>query len=239
MEYRLGPTLLSAAEIRARVRELAQAISRDYAGRDLLLICVLKGAAIFWADLCRALQIPCQSDFVAMESYSDATAPLGKPRFTKAAGVSLEDRDVLIVEDIIDTGHTIVHLRQSPPGAIPPDRRTLRTLGQGRATGDPDPDRVLRVRHPERLRGGVRSGPRPALPTPASHRDTGARSRHVTAPSRAGAGRGVGCRPGARDRPRQRRAGAGEARLARTAVRRRPAGVRNAMFPVVFRVVSW
>jgi hypoxanthine phosphoribosyltransferase len=112
MEYRLGPTLLSAAEIRARVRELAQAISRDYAGRNLLLICVLKGAAIFWADLCRALQIPCQSDFVAMESYGDSTAPLGRPRFTKAADVSLVDRDVLIVEDIIDTGHTIVRLRR-------------------------------------------------------------------------------------------------------------------------------
>jgi len=111
MEYRPGPTLLSAADIRARVRELAQAISRDYAGRNLLLICVLKGAAIFWADLCRALQIPCQSDFVAMESYGDSTAPLGRPRFTKAADVSLVDRDVLIVEDIIDTGHTIVRLR--------------------------------------------------------------------------------------------------------------------------------
>lgn len=103
--------MLSAADIRARVRELAQAISRDYAGRNLLLICVLKGAAIFWADLCRALQIPCQSDFVAMESYGDSTAPLGRPRFTKAADVSLVDRDVLIVEDIIDTGHTIVRLR--------------------------------------------------------------------------------------------------------------------------------
>lgn len=111
MEYRLGPTLLSAAEIRARVREMARAISDDYAGRDLLLICVLKGAAIFWADLCRALYIPCQSDFVAMESYGDSTASLGRPRFTKAADVSLMDRDVLIVEDIIDTGHTIARLR--------------------------------------------------------------------------------------------------------------------------------
>jgi len=93
------------------MRELAQAISRDYAGRNLLLICVLKGAAVFWADLCRALHIPCQSDFVAMESYGDFTAPLARPRFTKAADVSLVDRDVLIVEDIIDTGHTIVRLR--------------------------------------------------------------------------------------------------------------------------------
>jgi len=112
MDYRLGPTLLSAAEIRTRVRELAQAISRDYAGRDLLLICVLKGAAIFWADLCRALQIPCQSDFVAMESYGTGTRASERPRFTKAAGISLADRDILLIEDIIDTGHTIVHLRQ-------------------------------------------------------------------------------------------------------------------------------
>jgi hypoxanthine phosphoribosyltransferase len=111
VEYRLGRTLLSTADIRARVRELGQAISREYAGRDLLLICVLKGAAVFWADLCRSLQIPCQSDFVAMESYGDSTVPLGSPRFTKAADVSLLDRDVLIVEDIIDTGHTIVRLR--------------------------------------------------------------------------------------------------------------------------------
>ena len=119
MEYRLGPTLLSAADIRARVRELAQAISRDYAGRDLLLICVLKGAAVFWADLCRAIQIPCQSDFVAMESYGDWTAPLEEPRFTKAASVSLSGRDILIVEDIIDTGHTSAHLRKLLQAASP------------------------------------------------------------------------------------------------------------------------
>ncbi len=117
----MGPTLLSAADIRARVRELAQAISRDYAGRNLLLICVLKGAAIFWADLCRSLQIPCQSDFVAMESYGESTTPLGAPRFTKAADVSLVDRDVLIVEDIIDTGHTIVRLRKLLEAQSPRD----------------------------------------------------------------------------------------------------------------------
>lgn len=109
--YRLGPTLISAGDIQARVRELASAISHDYAERDLLLICVLKGAAIFWADLCRALTIPCQSDFVAMESYGNGTVPEGAPRFTKAASVDLLDRDVLVVEDIIDSGHTIARLR--------------------------------------------------------------------------------------------------------------------------------
>lgn len=112
MGYRLGSVLIPIPAIRERVTELAGAISADYAGRELLLICVLKGAAIFWADLCRAIDIPCQSDFVAMESYADATLPLAEPRFTKAAGVSLKDRDILVVEDIIDTGHTAVHLRK-------------------------------------------------------------------------------------------------------------------------------
>jgi hypoxanthine phosphoribosyltransferase len=109
--YRLGKTLISGEELRTRVQELARAISQDYAERDLLLVCVLKGAAIFWADLCRALTVSCQSDFVAMESYGDGTVPQGAPRFTKAAGVDLADRDVLLVEDIVDTGHTLARLR--------------------------------------------------------------------------------------------------------------------------------
>jgi hypoxanthine phosphoribosyltransferase len=112
MGYRVGSILIPEPAIQQRVRELAEAISLDYADRDLLLICVLKGAAIFWADLCRALRIPCQSDFVAMESYGGATAPQQEPHFTKAATVSLAGRDILVVEDIIDTGHTIAHLRQ-------------------------------------------------------------------------------------------------------------------------------
>ncbi len=119
MRYHVGKTLITAADIQARVHELAEVISRDYAGRDLLLICVLKGAAIFWADLCRALRIPCQSDFVAMESYGNSTAPLEEPRFTKAAGVALTGRDILIVEDIIDTGHTSVFLRELLRAASP------------------------------------------------------------------------------------------------------------------------
>lgn len=112
MPYRLGGTLITAPEIQARIQELAQAITQDYADRDLLLICVLKGGAIFWADLCRALRIPCQSDFVAMESYGDGSLPMAEPRFTKAAELSLANRDILIVEDIIDTGHTSARLRK-------------------------------------------------------------------------------------------------------------------------------
>ncbi len=112
MRSRVGATLITEAEIQTRVQELASVISLDYAGRDLLLICVLKGAAIFWADLCRALHVPCQSDFVAMDSYGEAMSPLEEPRFTKAADVALAHRDILIVEDIIDTGHTSARLRE-------------------------------------------------------------------------------------------------------------------------------
>ncbi|MBI4537210.1 MAG: hypoxanthine phosphoribosyltransferase [candidate division NC10 bacterium] len=119
MPHRLGSVLIPVPKIRDRVEELAAAVSRDYAGKDLLLICVLKGAAIFWADLSRALTIPCQSDFVAMESYSGATLPLAEPRFTKAAGVSLEGRDVLLIEDIVDTGHTVTHLKKSLQAQAP------------------------------------------------------------------------------------------------------------------------
>ncbi|MBI2116511.1 MAG: hypoxanthine phosphoribosyltransferase [candidate division NC10 bacterium] len=119
MRHRLGPTLITGPEIQARIQELAAVISLDYADRDLLLICVLKGAAIFWADLCRALPIPCQSDFVAMESYGVGSFPLSEPRFTKAADVALADRDILIVEDIIDTGHTGARLRELFRAASP------------------------------------------------------------------------------------------------------------------------
>ncbi len=84
MAYRLGSVLIPVPQIRNRVEELAAAISADYAGADLVLICVLKGAAIFWADLCRAMTIPCQSDFVAMASRSPIVPKNRERLFGKA-----------------------------------------------------------------------------------------------------------------------------------------------------------
>ena len=102
--------LISKAEIARRVTELAEAIGRDYAGRDLVMVGVLKGAFIFMADLIRCLSIPCRVDFVRLASYGSGTESTGKVVLTKDIDTSIRGKDVLIVEDIIDTGHTLSYL---------------------------------------------------------------------------------------------------------------------------------
>ncbi len=102
--------LYTEEEIQARVRELGAAISRDFAGRNPLVICVLKGAFIFMADLIKQLQIPLEVDFMAISSYGASTQSSGIVKIVKDLDVSVEGRDVLIVEDIIDSGLTLSYL---------------------------------------------------------------------------------------------------------------------------------
>jgi hypoxanthine phosphoribosyltransferase len=104
--------LISRDKIARRVAELAEAIGRDYAGRDLVMVGVLKGAFIFLADLVRALPFPVIVDFVRVKSYGAGTESSGEIRITKDVEESLEGRDVVIVEDIIDLGLTLDFLRQ-------------------------------------------------------------------------------------------------------------------------------
>ncbi len=104
--------LLSREDIERRVQELAGEISRDYQGRDLVLIGVLKGAFIFLADLVRAMSFPVEIDFVRLASYGGSTSPTGEVHITKDVELTLEGRDVLIVEDIMDLGYTLDFLRQ-------------------------------------------------------------------------------------------------------------------------------
>ena len=99
--------LLTEAVIDRRVRELAGEISRDYAGRDVLIVGVLKGAFIFMADLIRRLSIPCSVDFIGLASYHDGSFSSGNVRITKDLETPIPGRDVLIVEDIVDTGITL------------------------------------------------------------------------------------------------------------------------------------
>jgi hypoxanthine phosphoribosyltransferase len=109
----IGETLVPADELQGRVRDLAGEISRDYEGRDLVLIGVLKGAVLFLGDLMRYLEVPCEIDFMAVSSYGSETDSSGVVRILKDLDASIEGRDALIVEDIIDSGLTLQYLLRS------------------------------------------------------------------------------------------------------------------------------
>jgi hypoxanthine phosphoribosyltransferase len=102
--------LLDAEKIQARIRELGEQIVKDYQGRDLLLICVLKGACIFMSDLIRAIDMSVAIDFIAVSSYGSSSKSSGEVRILKDSDMSLKGKDVLIVEDIVDTGLTLSYL---------------------------------------------------------------------------------------------------------------------------------
>jgi hypoxanthine phosphoribosyltransferase len=110
IEPGLGEVLVTAEELQKRVAELAEQISRDYAGRPLLLVGVLKGAVFFLSDLMRLIDIPVEVDFMAVASYGSATDSSGVVRILKDLDAAIEDRDVLIVEDIVDSGLTLQYL---------------------------------------------------------------------------------------------------------------------------------
>ena len=113
MPQRLGGVLISREEIAARVVELGQSISREHGGGVPLLVGVLKGAAVFMADLIRAIPSPVAIDFMAVSSYGPATRSSGAVRLTADLSVSIEGRDVILVEDIVDSGRTIHYLRRN------------------------------------------------------------------------------------------------------------------------------
>jgi hypoxanthine phosphoribosyltransferase len=109
----IGEILVPAEDLNRRVGELGADISRDYDGRDLLLVGVLKGAVFFLSDLMRHLSIPCQLDFMAVASYGSVTDSSGVVRILKDLDGPIEGREVLIVEDIVDSGLTLQYLLRS------------------------------------------------------------------------------------------------------------------------------
>jgi len=135
-DARVGDILVQPDELSHRVKELAQEISRDYDGRDLLLICVLKGAVFFLSDLMRHLEVECELDFMAVSSYGSSTDSSGIVRILKDLDAPIAGRDVLIVEDIVDSGLTLSYLFRMLRGREPatlevcalltkPDRREV------------------------------------------------------------------------------------------------------------------
>jgi len=120
--------LLGGEEIAGRVAELAELISAEYEGRKVLLICVLKGAVIFASDLMRRLKIPVEIDFIAVSSYGSDTASSGVVRILKDLDRSIKGKDVLIVEDIVDTGLTLNYLRKNLLSRQPRSLRVVTLL---------------------------------------------------------------------------------------------------------------
>ena len=106
----IGEILVEPDRLANRVRELGEEISADYAGRDLLLVGVLKGAVFFLSDLMRHLEGPCEVDFMAVASYGSSTDSSGVVRILKDLDINIEGRHVLVVEDIIDSGLTLSYL---------------------------------------------------------------------------------------------------------------------------------
>ncbi len=117
----ISRVLFTEEQIRARVREMAAEISRDYAGRDLLVVTVLKGALYFLADLTREIEIPLGIDFMAITSYRGGKGPSGAVRLIKDLDEDLTGRHVLLAEDIIDTGLTVSYLMRALQAREPAD----------------------------------------------------------------------------------------------------------------------
>jgi hypoxanthine phosphoribosyltransferase len=124
----VAEVLIEEEALRAKVRELGAILSRDYAGGDLTLVSVLKGALPFMADLMRAISVPVRIDLMEVSSYGGATETSGLVRILKDLSSSIEGRDVLIVEDIIDTGLTLNYLLRYLRGKNPRSLRVCALL---------------------------------------------------------------------------------------------------------------
>ena len=105
--------LISNEEIQKRLDELAAQVNADYAGKDLLMVCILKGAVTVFADMLRRIEIPCAIDFMAISSYGSSTKSSGVVRILKDLDHGIEGKDVLIVEDIVDSGMSMSYLLNS------------------------------------------------------------------------------------------------------------------------------
>jgi hypoxanthine phosphoribosyltransferase len=113
MERVFGRPIVTQEQMRTRIRELGRQISADYAGKDLVLVGVLKGAYAFYADLARAIRIPVRVDFIVVTSYGSRTKTSGKVKLVTELTEDIMGKDVLLVEDIVDSGLTAQHLLKS------------------------------------------------------------------------------------------------------------------------------
>ena len=112
LEQDIERVLFTEQELKDRVAEIAAQIDKDYAGKEPMLISVLRGSFIFMADLVRSITLPCTVDFMAVSSYGSGTTSSGQVKITKDLSESIEGRDIIVVEDILDSGNTLSYLFQ-------------------------------------------------------------------------------------------------------------------------------
>ena len=104
--------LFSEEDIQKRVKELAKEISSDYEGKNIVMVCILKGSVVFFSDLVRELDTDCNFDFMVVSSYGNSTTTSGQVMILKDLSYDIENKDVIIVEDILDTGNTLSYLKK-------------------------------------------------------------------------------------------------------------------------------
>ena len=110
LEKDIQEVLFSEEQLKARVKELGQQIQQDYAGKEIMLIAVLRGSFVFMADRCRAIDLPCTLDFMSVSSYGKGTSSSGQVQITKDLSEDISDRHIIVVEDILDSGNTRSYL---------------------------------------------------------------------------------------------------------------------------------
>ena len=110
LEKDIQEILFSEEQLASRVNEIARQITADYQGKEIMLISVLRGSFVFMADLCRAIDLPCTLDFMAVSSYGKGTKSSGQVQITKDLSEDITDRHIIVVEDILDSGNTLSYL---------------------------------------------------------------------------------------------------------------------------------
>jgi hypoxanthine phosphoribosyltransferase len=130
IEKDIAETLIGTEELQAKVTKLGRQISEDYRGRNPLLICLLRGAVVFLSDLIRATDIPLEMDFMAISSYGDSTESSGVVRLMMDLKSNITGRDVLIVEDIVDTGRTLAYILDNLRTRRPADVKVCALLSK-------------------------------------------------------------------------------------------------------------
>ena len=197
---RIGETLIESERLHERVAELGAEISADYGERDLVMVGVLKGALIFMADLMRSLTIPCEIDLMAVSSYGSATDSSGVVRILKDLDTSIAGRDVLIVEDIVDSGLTLQYLLRNLRARDPASIEVCALLTKPERRRVDTPIRYVGFEIPDRFAIGYGL-------------DHAQRYRNLDYVAELDAGVAAGSRPGRLS---------GESSLVRSAIRSRP-----------------